>query len=76
MERIKSPKKYPIYKTLLALGVKPGNARKLIERAVNAPDANILKHTESPSAFCIWSATPDTQEWVRLSKEYIEVFYA
>lgn len=79
MIRIKSPKKYPIYSRLVKAGIKPGLARRMIERAINNPSANVHepKGWHSPASFCIWCETGSHRElWRKASGHFGEEFYA
>lgn len=52
--KMKSPKKYPVYFSLLDAGIRPRIARRMIVRMLERCDS-IIPDADSPTSFCVWS---------------------
>lgn len=67
---LKSPKKYPVYFSLLDAGIRPRIARRMIARMLER-DVSLWPHEEHPGCFCIWvTDTAYADHWARASAHF------
>lgn len=70
--KLRSPKKYPVYFSLLDAGIRPRIARRMIARMLDrcdsiTPDVD----SPSPSSFCIWSCDLNYSDlWYKAGHDY------
>lgn len=69
--KLKSPKKYPVYFSLLDAGIRPRIARRMIARILERDPGSVWPRESHPACFCNWVSDVDYyNHWVRASHHY------
>lgn len=67
---LKSPKKYPVYFSLLDAGIRPRIARRMIARMLER-DPSVWSHEAHPGCFCNWASDESYyHHWARASHHF------